>query len=134
MFEEGIKFPLEGEDAVKRIMIGGLLGIFSFLIVPIFAIVGYYVEVARAGVEEAPEPPEFTDWGDLIVKGIVGTVITIAYAIIPIFLVMFTTGIGFAGASQGGRPAASSAASAPSGSSSHSSHSSSCTTRFRRQS
>lgn len=102
MFEEGIKFPLEGDDAVKRIVIGGLLGIFSFLIVPAFALVGYYVEVARAGVEEAPEPPEFTDWGDLIVKGIVGTVIMIAYAIIPILLVMFTTGVGFAGASQGG--------------------------------
>lgn len=102
MFEAGIKFPLEGDDAVKRLLIGGLLGIFSFLIVPIFALVGYYVEVARAGVEETPEPPAFTDWGDLIVKGIVGTVVMIAYAIVPILLVMFTTGIGFAGASQGG--------------------------------
>ena len=102
MFEDGIKFPLEGDEAVKRIVIGGLLGIFSFLIVPVFALVGYYVEVARAGVEEAPEPPAFTDWGDLIVKGIVGTVIGIAYAIVPILLVMFTSGIGFAGASQGG--------------------------------
>lgn len=102
MFEEGIKFPLEGDEAVKRIVIGGLLGIFSFLIVPAFALIGYYVEVARAGVEEVPEPPAFTDWGDLIVKGIVGTVIMIAYAIVPILLVMFTTGVGFAGASQDG--------------------------------
>lgn len=102
MFEEGIKFPLEGDEAVKRIVIGGLLGIFSFLIVPAFALVGYYVEVARAGVDEAPQPPAFTDWGDLIVKGIVGTVIMIAYAIVPLLLVMFTTGVGFAGASQGG--------------------------------
>lgn len=102
MFEEGIKFPLEGDEAVKRIVIGGLLGIFSVLIVPAFALVGYYVNVARAGVEQAPEPPEFTDWGDLIVKGILGSVIVFAYAIIPILFVVFTTGMSFAGASQGG--------------------------------
>lgn len=102
MFEEGIKFPLEGDDAVKRIVIGGLLGLFSFLIVPAFALAGYYIEVARAGVDEVPEPPAFTDWGDLIVKGIVGVVIMLAYAVVPIVLVMLTTGVGFAGASQGG--------------------------------
>lgn len=102
MFEEGIKFPLESDDAVKRIVIGGLLGIFSFLIVPGLALVGYYIEVARAGVERAPEPPAFTDWGDLIVKGIVGIVISIAYAIVPLILVFLTTGVGFAGAARGG--------------------------------
>lgn len=102
MFEDGIKFPLEGDEAVKRIVIGGLLGIFSFLIVPAFALVGYYVEAAKAGVEEAPEPPAFDDWGDLIVKGIVGTVIMILYAIVPMVLVMLTTGMSFAGVAQGG--------------------------------
>lgn len=102
MFEEGMKFPLEGDDAVKRIVIGGLLGIFSWLIIPAFALVGYYVQVAQAGVEQHAEPPAFDDWGDLIVQGIVGTVIMIAYAIIPILLVMVTSGLGFAGASQGG--------------------------------
>lgn len=102
MFEEGIRFPLEGDDAVKRIVIGGLLAIFSFLIVPAFALVGYYVEVGRAGVERASEPPEFTDWGDLIVKGLVATAIMIVYAIVPAILVMVTTGMSIAGAAEGG--------------------------------
>lgn len=102
MFEEGIKFPLEGDDAVKRIAIGGLLGIFSVLVVPAFALVGYYVEVARAGYERAPEPPAFTDWGDLIVKGIIATVISIVYAIVPILLVTFTGGLSVFGAAEGG--------------------------------
>jgi len=102
MFEEGIKFPLEGDDAVKRLLIGGLLAIFSVLIIPAFALVGYYIEVARAGVEQAPEPPAFEDWGDLIVKGIVGTVIMIVYGIVPFILVMLTSGLSFAGAARGG--------------------------------
>lgn len=84
MLEEGLTYPKRG-DWISRILIGGLLSIFSFLILPLFILYGYLLNVLESSYNEVEEPPEFEDWGSLLVRGLIAWLISIAYAI-PIFL------------------------------------------------
>ncbi|MEF8757703.1 MAG: DUF4013 domain-containing protein, partial [Halobacteriales archaeon] len=60
--EQVAKYPMESDDWIKTVLIGGLATIFSFLILPIFLVTGYLVRALRAGMEDASEPPTFDDW------------------------------------------------------------------------
>lgn len=91
MFEDGMSYPVRG-DWIGRIAIGGLLAIVSFLILPAFLIVGYLIRVLETTVGGVDEPPAFEEWGDLFVKGLVGTVIGIIYSVIP-FVVFGAIGV-----------------------------------------
>jgi hypothetical protein len=83
MLEDGLSYPVRG-DWIGRIIIGGVLGFLSLLVIPAFVIVGYLVRVLEQTIAGDEVPPEFDDWGDLLMTGIVGTVITIAYTIVPV--------------------------------------------------
>lgn len=83
MLEDGLSYPIRG-DWIGRIVIGGLLGLLSVLVVPAFLLVGYLVRVLEKTVGGDEIPPEFTDWGDLLVKGLIGTIITVAYTVLPV--------------------------------------------------
>ncbi|OYR63537.1 hypothetical protein DJ71_23175, partial [Halorubrum sp. E3] len=83
MLEDGLSYPVRG-DWIGRIAIGGILGLFSVLLLPAFIIVGYLVRVLEETIGGEDVPPEFTDWGDLLMKGVIGTIITIAYTVIPV--------------------------------------------------
>lgn len=85
MLEDGLSYPIRGEW-VGRIIIGGVLSFFSFLLVPLIPLNGYLVSVLEQTVGGDETPPEFTDWGDLFVRGIGAFVIVLAYAIVPLFL------------------------------------------------
>ncbi|USZ73318.1 DUF4013 domain-containing protein [Natronosalvus halobius] len=87
-------------------IIGTVLGFLSFLFIPVFFLMGYLVRVLETTVSGAEQPPEFTDWGGLFVKGIVATVIGFAYAIVPTvvytFIVFTLIGAGSAIGGDGG--------------------------------
>jgi hypothetical protein len=79
-----VKYPMESDDWLMTVGIGGLALLFSFLVVPIFLVSGYLVRAIRAGMEGASEPPSFDDWGSLLKEGVVAAVVTLIYQIIPI--------------------------------------------------
>lgn len=81
---EGIKYPTNDDNWVKTIAIGAGLEYLSFLIVPLLALLGYYVDVMRRTVAGEPEPPEFEDWGTLVTDGLKAGVILVAYLLVPI--------------------------------------------------
>ena len=83
MLEDGFSYPLR-DDWIGRIVIGGVLGFLSVLVVPAFLIVGYLVRVLEGTIRGEEVPPEFTDWGDLLMKGVIGTIIGVAYTVIPV--------------------------------------------------
>lgn len=85
MLEDGLSYPIRG-DWIGRIIIGGVLGFLSVLLLPAFVIVGYLVRVLEQTIDGEDVPPEFDDWGDLLMKGVIGSVITIAYTVIPVVL------------------------------------------------
>lgn len=97
MIEEGISYPANGDEAFKRILIGGLLGLFSFLIVPLFILMGYFLRVLTSATRAETEPPLFEDWGDLAVDGLKATVVAIVYGIVPFALMFFSVGVAVLG-------------------------------------
>ena len=90
MLEEGLSYPLNGDSALGRILIGGLLIIGSVFIIPGIALMGYLVWVLGGAARGEEEPPAFEDWGDMIVDGLKATTVTIVYGILP-FLLMFVS-------------------------------------------
>ncbi|WP_276271348.1 DUF4013 domain-containing protein [Haloarcula litorea] len=87
MLEDGLSYPMEGDSWIARILIGGVLLFLSFLVVPIFIFQGYLLRVLGDTVRGESEPPEWDDWGGLVVDGLKATVVAFVYSIIPIAVI-----------------------------------------------
>lgn len=90
--EAALRYPMDHDDWVKTILIGGVLSLFSFLLLPILPVYGYLVLVIRNRLEDEPEPPTFDDWGDLFVDGLRALVVMIAYMLVPMIVGTITVG------------------------------------------
>ncbi|RZN60864.1 DUF4013 domain-containing protein [Methanonatronarchaeum sp. AMET6-2] len=86
MLKDGLTYPIEGDGALKNILIGGILLIFSWLLIPAFIAIGYLIKVGSTTTQNKDLMPAFGDWFRLLKRGFVGWVIAIAYAIIPLVL------------------------------------------------
>lgn len=106
MLEDGLSYPMKGESGLARILIGGLLGVVSILIVPAFALAGYLVWVLAGAARGEPEPPAFEDWGTMIVDGLKATAVTVVYGLVPFFLIFLSIFVFAGGAGSGSDTAA----------------------------
>jgi hypothetical protein len=107
MFGDALRFPLAGDDGVRSIIIGGILSFLSFLIIPIFPVLGYYLRAAEAGATGSEVAPPFDDWDELLVDGLKVLVVGIAYFLIPLAMFVGTTvavGVSAFAVGQGGGP------------------------------
>jgi hypothetical protein len=103
MLGDAISFPIEGDGGLKRVAIGGGVLFLSFLIVPIFWILGYAARCGVAGVRQEAEPPELTeDIGGQIVDGLKAFVVSFVYTLVPLILFFVAFFIGLGGAIEGG--------------------------------
>lgn len=97
MLEDALRYPLNSEDRVATLIIGGLLLVFSFLLIPAFILQGYLLRVlgsAAAGDEAAPS---FTDWGGLLVDGLKLFVVSLVYGLViavPFVVASVVIGLG----------------------------------------
>lgn len=86
-----LKFPTKDPEWRTKFIWGGGLVLLSFIIpiIPLLAVGGYALKVMRQAVHgEAPSLPEWDDWGDLIVEGLKGAALILAY-LIPGYLILF---------------------------------------------
>lgn len=97
MLEDGLSYPLRGDSALARIFIGGILGIFAFLIVPGIVLFGYLIRVLEYSARDEDEPPAFENWSGLLADGLKGTVVSIIYGILPFLFLLFAGGLTGAG-------------------------------------
>ena len=102
MLEEAFRYPTTGEDALERLLIGGVLSILSVLVLPAFLVYGYLVRCVAAVAAGEEVPPAFDDWEGLFVDGLKAFVIGVAYALVPFVLsllvfVPFGVGAGTSG-------------------------------------
>jgi hypothetical protein len=88
VFTESITYPTKGDDALSTLVIGSLLTVFGFLIVPLIFVLGYIVRVARSVSNAESAPPDFGDWRSLFVDGLKLLGILLAYAAVPFALVV----------------------------------------------
>ncbi|UWG46683.1 Uncharacterized membrane protein, DUF4013 family [Halanaeroarchaeum sp. HSR-CO] len=90
--QRSITSPMEAENWLKTILIGGVLTFLGVLIVPLLIVYGYLVRVIRGTLSEATEPPTFDDWGDLLVDGVKAWIISLVYMLVPLLVAGFTVG------------------------------------------
>ena len=105
MLEDAIYYPSRGDDALMTILIGGVLTILSFLLIPIFFVFGYFLRVLEQTVEGDDQPPVFDDWGSLGVQGLLAFVVTFVYYLIPVLAFALLGGLGAVTGSRGGAAA-----------------------------
>ena len=92
MIREAVDYPRSGDDSLTTILIGGVLGLLSVLIVPIFLLLGFTVRVLRSVESGEETPPTFGEWGDLFVDGLKAFAIVLVYSIVPIVVLAVTVG------------------------------------------
>lgn len=103
MIPAAMNYLRESEDAATTVIIGGILTLFAFLIVPLFAVAGYLVRVLDRTASGEEEPPIFEDWGDLIVEGAKASIVAFVYASVPtVVLLAFVVSGGLLGSSDSG--------------------------------
>jgi hypothetical protein len=82
-------FIPEDDDWIKKIIIGGVLILFSFLFIPIFFVIGYQIAVVKKVMNgEDRALPEWNDWGKMFMDGLVVWVAQIVYALPVILLTL----------------------------------------------
>lgn len=87
-----LRYPTEGEKWMRTILIGGILSLLGFLLIPLLFVYGYLVRVIRESREGTQDPPSFEDWGDLFVEGLQVFVIGLVYMLIPLIVAAVTIG------------------------------------------
>lgn len=79
-------FMFEDKDWIAKIGIGGLIVLFSFLIIPIPLLVGYALRVTRNVADGHPTPlPEWNDFGNMFVQGLMAIIGAIIW-FIPVLI------------------------------------------------
>lgn len=85
MFETAITYLTDGDDGAKTILVGGLLTLFSWLLLPAVFVAGYLQRVlVRTNAGESA--PSFDDWSDLFAEGLKAIAVTLAYLVVPLVL------------------------------------------------
>ncbi len=101
---KSFSFVFEDREWVTKVLVGVLMSLFAWLIIPAFMLTGYMVEIIRRvmdGVESDQELPPWDDWGKLLKDGFFVSVATLIYTL-PFLILMaigFGSTIGFGGLS-----------------------------------
>ena len=86
-------FAFEDKTWVAKILVGGLLILFSWLIIPFFFILGYMVEATRnIALDIEPSLPEWDKWGEKLTDGFQLAVVYFIYEL-PVFIVYIVIAI-----------------------------------------
>ncbi|WP_114577158.1 DUF4013 domain-containing protein [Saliphagus sp. LR7] len=102
MLTTAFEYLRTSTDWERTVLIGGLLTVFSFLLIPAFVVMGYLLGVFRATMHgDTERPPVFDDWGALAVDGLKGYVIAFVYGLVPAVVLGGTFVFGFAGLASG---------------------------------
>ncbi|KAF5089251.1 DUF4013 domain-containing protein [Methanobacterium aggregans] len=75
---DSIKYP---SSNWKKVLILGVMILFSFLIIPLFVALGYFLRVLKASLAGLEDLPEFDEWVDMIVDGIKVFLVGIVYSL-----------------------------------------------------
>ncbi|WP_435154649.1 DUF4013 domain-containing protein [Haladaptatus sp. DFWS20] len=96
MFNDSINYLKDSDDAAKTVLIGGILVIFGFLIIPALIVQGYTIRVLRRVSDGDTEAPVFSDWGKLTIDGLKAAIIVLVYSLLPAILAVVFIGGGVA--------------------------------------
>ena len=85
MFQDAIDSVTDSDDATRTLLLGGLLSLFGFLVLPLVPVAGYLLGVLDR-TSEGETVPAFEDWGELSVDGLKAIAVTVVYGLVPAVL------------------------------------------------
>ncbi|WP_380681377.1 DUF4013 domain-containing protein [Salinigranum sp. GCM10025319] len=95
MLGDAIEYPIRGDEGAKNVLIGGVLSALWFLFfLPTLFVFGYLVRVIATTADGEDFPPRFDDWGRLGVDGVVGTVLSAVFYLVPVVVFVLIAGVG----------------------------------------
>ncbi|MDS0294830.1 DUF4013 domain-containing protein [Halogeometricum luteum] len=84
MISESLTYLRNDEEGwIRTVLIGGILSLLGFLVVPTILVAGYLVRVVRATMRGDEQPPVFDEWGDMAVDGLKAAAIALVYGLVP---------------------------------------------------
>lgn len=90
---KSLQSPFSDQNWIMKVLIGTALQFLSFLLVPAFAVTGYYLKVLRQSCDGQDESlPEWDDWGALIISGLKYSLGVLILFVIPTALMIFGGG------------------------------------------
>ncbi len=86
--ERGFKFVFQEKNWFGKVVVGGLMLLFSFLIIPLLIYYGYLVEVTRRTIKDEPQLlPDWDNIGQKLANGFKLIIVIIVY-LIPFFILL----------------------------------------------
>jgi hypothetical protein len=86
--ERGFKFVFQEKNWLAKVVVGGLMILFSFLIIPLLIYLGYLIEVTKRVIKSEEQLlPDWDNIGRKISNGFKFLVVIIVY-LIPLFLLL----------------------------------------------
>jgi hypothetical protein len=86
---EEIKFPSTNKDWGQKVLIGGILNMIPIIN---FLSSGYNLKVMKEAIEGKSEMPQWGEWGNFFVRGLIAFVIGLIYLLIPIIVLLISLG------------------------------------------
>lgn len=81
-YKKAFAYVFEDPDWISKFIIGALLGIVGFLIIPFFFIMGYVIEIIQNVMQDkTPTLPVWDSWGEKFQKGLTLFLIGLTYSI-----------------------------------------------------
>ncbi|VUT27897.1 MAG: hypothetical protein SYNGOMJ08_00452 [Candidatus Syntrophoarchaeum sp. GoM_oil] len=90
--ESAIKFPINDENWIKKIVIGGIL---SLIPIVNLLVSGFYLKTMEKAINRSAGMPEWEGWCELFVKGLIGAIIAFIYLLIPTIVIAVMCGGAF---------------------------------------
>jgi len=102
---KSLTYITEDERWISKLLIALIVGFFSFLIIPIFFLIGYAIAITRNVNNGIEKPlPEWEDWGKLFMDGAyvfaAQLVYTLPFLIVICIGILASGGVGALGASE----------------------------------
>ena len=82
-FTEVLTYPFRNS---KDFLIGGIINIFFWAVIPLFFIFGYLIRIMRNTINNIDMIPDWNEWKDLAKKGIDAIFIVAVYVVIPLII------------------------------------------------
>ncbi len=94
---KAIRFIMEDKQWISKLIIGVLMSVLSFLILPVFILQGYVIKIVRHVMNGNWDSlPEWDDWGKLLKDGFFVAVAQFVYTL-PFILLMIIGGVATGG-------------------------------------
>ncbi|WP_224337037.1 DUF4013 domain-containing protein [Haloprofundus halobius] len=87
MIGDSLTYLRESDDALATVLVGGVLLLLGFLLVPLFTVAGYLVRVLRRTADGDERPPAFDDWAEMTLEGVFASVVGFVYFVLPSLVV-----------------------------------------------